>query len=97
MGRVLLFVLRLPSRVNYYINEHGLNGMRSFKNMAGPELAPPYFSLWLKFSFSASHQLDEIKSVQIHDLVPCCHEVFDKLCLRVFLSVDFRQGPKLGV
>ena len=39
----------------------------------------------------------EVEAIKVHHLVPGRYEVLDKLLLRVRASVDFRQGPELGV
>ena len=39
----------------------------------------------------------QIEPVKIHDLVPRCHKIVQELLLGVLTSVDFRQGPQLGV
>ncbi|MBW2489129.1 MAG: hypothetical protein JRE72_17035, partial [Deltaproteobacteria bacterium] len=40
---------------------------------------------------------DEVEAVKVHYLVPRRNEVVQELLLGVFTSVDFRQGPELGV
>src|SRR5207248_11238065 len=39
----------------------------------------------------------EVEPIEVHDLVPCSHEVTHELLLGVVLCVDLRDGPKLGV
>ena len=39
----------------------------------------------------------EGKAVKVHYLVPHRYKVVQELLLGVFTSVDFRQGPELGV
>jgi hypothetical protein len=41
--------------------------------------------------------LDKVEAIKVHHLVPGRHEVIDKLLLRVRTSIDFSQGPELGV
>ena len=40
---------------------------------------------------------DEIEAVKVHYLAPHRYKVMQKLLLGVLTSVDFRQGPELGV
>ena len=40
---------------------------------------------------------DEVEAVQVHYLVPHRYKVVQELLLGVLTSVDFRQGPELGV
>ena len=37
----------------------------------------------------------ELEAVKVHHLGPGCHEVLDKLLLRVRAAVDLGQGPEL--
>ncbi len=39
----------------------------------------------------------EVEAVKVHYLVPYCYKVLHELLLGVLTSVDFRQGPELGV
>jgi hypothetical protein len=39
----------------------------------------------------------EVESVEVHDFVPHRYEVMQELLLGVLASIDFRQGPELGV
>ena len=39
----------------------------------------------------------EVEAVKVHYLVPHRYKVVQELLLRVHTSVDFRQGPELGV
>ena len=39
----------------------------------------------------------EVETVKVHDLVPRRYKVVQELLLGVLTSVDFRQGPELGV
>jgi hypothetical protein len=39
----------------------------------------------------------QVEAVEVHDLVPHRYKVVQELLLRVLTSVDFRQGPELGV
>src|SRR5208283_4761708 len=39
----------------------------------------------------------EVETVEVHDFVPHRYEVVQELLLGVLTSVDFRQGPELGV
>ena len=39
----------------------------------------------------------EVKTVKVHDFVPHRYETMQELLLGVLTSVDFRQGPELGV
>ena len=39
----------------------------------------------------------EVEAVEVHDLIPGCHEVMDKLLLRVGTPVNFCQGTELGI
>ena len=39
----------------------------------------------------------EVEPVKVHDLVPRRYKVVQKLILGVLASVDFRQGPQLGM
>jgi hypothetical protein len=41
--------------------------------------------------------LDQIKTVQIHNLNPCLYKVLHKLLRGIFTCVDFCQRPELGV
>ena len=45
----------------------------------------------------ASHCGIEVEAIKVHDLIPSCHEVPDKLLLRIVTSVDFRDSSKLRV
>ena len=40
---------------------------------------------------------NEVEAVKVHYLVPHRYKVVQELLLGVLTSVDFRQGPKLGV
>ena len=48
-------------------------------------------------SISLRRKSGELEAVQVHYLVPGCHEVFHELLLRVSAGVDFRKRPQLGV
>src|ERR671912_883171 len=39
----------------------------------------------------------EVVPVEVHDLVPGCHEVVHELLLRVVARIDLRDGPQLGI
>ncbi len=39
----------------------------------------------------------EVETVKLHDFVPHRYKVVQELLLGVLTSVDFRQGPELGV
>ena len=39
----------------------------------------------------------ELKAVKVHYFVPHCYKIVHKLREGVLASVDFRQGPELGV
>ena len=39
----------------------------------------------------------EVETVEMHDFVPHRYEVLQELLLGVLTSIDFRQGPELGV
>jgi hypothetical protein len=39
----------------------------------------------------------QVKAIQVHQLVPGCHKVMDKLLLRVRGGIDLGQGTQLGV
>ena len=39
----------------------------------------------------------EVETVKVHDFVPHRYKVMQELLLGVLTSVDFRQGPELGV
>ena len=39
----------------------------------------------------------KVEAIQVHHLIPGRYKVMDKLLLGVRTSVDFRQGPELGV
>src|SRR5512136_1168150 len=39
----------------------------------------------------------EVETVKVHDFVPRRYKVVQELLMGVFTSVDFRQGPELGV
>src|SRR3974390_3673248 len=39
----------------------------------------------------------EVVAVEVHDFVPRCYKVSHELLLGVGTSVNFRQGPELGV
>ncbi|MGD9362533.1 MAG: hypothetical protein PVH85_26955, partial [Desulfobacterales bacterium] len=39
----------------------------------------------------------KVEAVKVHDLVPCCYEVMHEHILGVLTSVDFGDGPQLGV
>jgi hypothetical protein len=39
----------------------------------------------------------EVETVEVHHFVPHRHEVVQELLLGVLTSIDFRQGPELGV
>src|SRR5205823_12789515 len=39
----------------------------------------------------------EVEAIEVHDLVPCTHEVTHELLLRVLACVDLRDGSELGV
>ena len=39
----------------------------------------------------------EVEAVKVHDFVPHSYKVMQELLLGVLTSVDFRQGPELGV
>ncbi len=39
----------------------------------------------------------EVETVKVHDFVPHRYKVMQELLLGVITSVDFRQGPELGV
>ena len=41
--------------------------------------------------------LGKVEAIEIHDLVPCSHEIPYKRVLRVITGVDFRNGSELGV
>ena len=41
--------------------------------------------------------LPELEAIKIHYLVPCGDEVMHELLLCIVASVDFRDGPELGV
>jgi hypothetical protein len=38
-----------------------------------------------------------VETVKVHDFVPYLYKVVQELLLGVLTSVDFRQGPELGV
>ena len=40
---------------------------------------------------------DKVEAVKVHYLVPHRDKVVQELLLRVLTSVDFRQGPELGI
>ncbi len=42
-------------------------------------------------------RLGEVETVKVHDLAPYCYKVVQELLLGVFTSVDFPQGPELGI
>ena len=48
-------------------------------------------------SLTIRMSLDEIETVQVHDLGPCRDKVFHKLLLRVRERVNLRERPKLGM
>jgi hypothetical protein len=39
----------------------------------------------------------KVEAIKVHHLVPGCYEIMDELFLRVRASVDFGDGPELGV
>jgi hypothetical protein len=39
----------------------------------------------------------EFETVKVHYFVPPLYKVVQELLLAVFTSIDFRQGPELGV
>lgn len=39
----------------------------------------------------------KVEAIKVHDLVPGRYKVMDKHLLRVRTSIDFSQGPELGV
>src|SRR5687768_12909404 len=39
----------------------------------------------------------EVEPIEVHDLVPCGHEVTHELLLRVVARVDLRDSSELGV
>ena len=39
----------------------------------------------------------DVETVKVHHFVPYCNKVVEELLLGVLTSVDFRQGPELGV
>jgi len=39
----------------------------------------------------------KIETVKVHDFVPHRDKIVEELLLRVLTSVNFRQGPELGV
>ena len=41
--------------------------------------------------------LRKVETIKVHHLVPSRYKVMDKLLLRVRTSVDFGEGPKLGI
>ena len=41
--------------------------------------------------------ISEVETVKVHDFVPHHYKVVQELLLGVLTSVDFRQGPELGV
>jgi hypothetical protein len=39
----------------------------------------------------------KVEAIKVHHLVPGRYKVMDKLLLRIRTSIDFSQGPELGV
>ena len=39
----------------------------------------------------------EVETVKVHCFIPHCYKVVQELLLGVLTSVEFRQGPELGV
>ena len=56
-------------------------------------LAPEMWGLKRAFLLRSG----EVEAVKVHYLVPRRYEVVHELLLGVLASVDFRQGPELGV
>ena len=44
-----------------------------------------------------SPRLGKVEAIEIHDLVPCSHEVMHEAFLRVITRVDFSDGSELGI
>ena len=41
--------------------------------------------------------MHQVEAVEVHDLVPGCHEVAHEDLRRVAAGIDLRKGPELGV
>ena len=52
----------------------------------------PEAAVFIEVSFLVTSS--EVEAVEVHDLVPCCHEVMHELLLCVVASVDFRNGAE---
>ena len=37
----------------------------------------------------------EVEAVEVHDLVPGCHEIADETLFRVIAGIDFSEGAEL--
>ena len=60
-------------------------------------LADCFFAAFQKPSKTFMLPSGKVESVKVHDFVPHRHKVVQKFLLGVLTSVDFRQGPELGV
>ena len=49
------------------------------------------------FAVTVYRSVDQIKTIEVHHLVPNRHEVIDKLLLCVGTGINFRNGSKLRV
>ena len=61
----------------------------------GVEIANP-FPMHKTFKANPLRSL-KVEAIKVHHLGPDRDKVLDKLRLRVRTSIDFRQGPELGV
>ena len=52
----------------------------------------PRKTCWFIFA-----RLRNVETIKVHHLVPGPYKVVDELLLRVRTSVDFGQGPELGI
>src|SRR4030065_32777 len=56
-----------------------------------------FFPSWQKPLKTFMLRSSEVETVKVHDFVPHRYKVMHELLLGVLTSVDFRQGPELGV